>query len=63
MPRYRLKQSRRDDASLEEAGWLDESTEYHGIALLPFTRKETVRLFHPDGEGTVELPRGDVELC
>jgi len=63
MPRYRLKPTRSEETSEEKAGWLDESTEYHGIALLPFTRKERVRLFHPNGEGTVELPRGDVELC
>ena len=63
MPRYRLKAARSDDVATKEAGWLDEATEYHGIALLQFSRKEKVRLFHPDGEGTVELSRGDVELC
>lgn len=63
MPRYRLKSTRTDSARTDEAGWLDEATEYHGIALLQFSRKEKVRLFHPDGEGTVEIPRRDVELC
>lgn len=63
MPRYRLKAPRCESATTDGAGWLDETTEYHGIALLQFSRKEKVRLFHPDGEGTVEIPRKDVELC
>lgn len=63
MPRYRLKVARSEAVGTEEAGWLDEATEYHGIALLQFSRKEKVRLFHPNGEGTVEVPRGDLELC
>ncbi|MFP3947682.1 MAG: hypothetical protein ACLFWG_03045 [Longimicrobiales bacterium] len=63
MPRYRLKQSRSRPASTREAGWLDEATEYYGIALLQLFRNEKVRLFHPNGEGTVELPREDLELC
>lgn len=63
MPRYRLKTTRSDEASTEEVGWLDEATVYHGIALLQLSGKEKVRLFHPNGEGTIELPRDDVELC
>lgn len=63
MPRYRLKQTRSRAESTQNAGWLEEATEYYGIALLQLFRKEKVRLFHPNGEGTVELPREDVELC
>lgn len=61
MPRYRLQERAADASDLEDVAWLQVGRSYHGVALLSIWRQPVVRLFHPDGTGSVDLPREAVE--
>jgi len=60
---YRLKSDVKRTELQEYAEWLEDGTSYYGFALLFAWQEPRVRLYHPEGAGSTDLPREKVEPC